>query len=68
MINPTDCISQILENDPTRAEPLIDFVLQATKPGFKDSGKFDEVMEMLYVHTQHCREARNRYVESREAA
>lgn len=68
MIDPTQSVSHILENNPDLAQDLIDLLICATSPGFKDSKEYDEIKDLCWMNTQMSRDARDRYIAGRAAA
>lgn len=65
MIDPLKCVEQILLNDPGLAQPLLDLLIRAEQPLLGDDNVYDDVLEMVYVKLQHCREAREAYIKGR---
>jgi hypothetical protein len=68
-INATQSASDILRNNPDAAQDLMDVVIKAaTEPGFKDSGEYDDILNLCWVKMQQCRVERDRHIASRAAA
>lgn len=65
MIEPLKCAARIVLNDALLAEPLFDLMLWADQPNLKDNNDYDEILELLYLKTQHCRDARAVYARDR---
>lgn len=68
MINPTILVSNILKNDPDLAQDVLDLLICATDPAFRDSNEYDEIKDLLFMKLQAGRTARDSYIESRKAA
>lgn len=67
MIDPTQCVLDILLNNPDLAQNVLDLLICATKPDFRDSNKYDEIKDLLFMKLQAGRNARDSYIESRAA-
>lgn len=67
MADPVKCAKQIIVNDRSELAPLLlDLLLCAVEPGFKESNEFDEILDLLYVPADEYRDGRERYIEQRK--
>lgn len=69
-INPTSAthsVSQILKNNPDLAKHVMNILIHAESPGWKDSNDYDDIKDMCWLKTEECRDARDRYLAARAA-
>lgn len=67
-IDTAACASRIIKDNPDLASTVLDLLIGATAPGFKDSLEYEEIKDLCWVRMQQCRAARDAHVESRAAA
>lgn len=62
MITPYDCVVKILDDRPDLAEPLYDLLICArSSHGAFMEAALDEVEEIIYSKTEHCKKQRDAY-------
>lgn len=64
LLNPTKSVTDILESNPDLAKQVLDLLICATTPGFKESNEYDEIKDLCWVRLQQGRAARDAYIES----
>lgn len=68
MIRPQTRVQEILLNNPDLALPLFDVLVFMASPGSSESAEYDEMLDMVYVHTSDFRRHRTSYEKERAAA